>query len=74
MTSISLKTYLGKENIINDDFNDIADFMESVTALFFAAGYSLQTIREGYEDELERVKDYIQSSIDEEQQTTENNE
>lgn len=74
ISTISLKTNLGKENIINDDFCDIDDFMESVTALLFAVDFSLHEIKAGYEAELERVKKRIQREINEEQKATENNE
>ena len=74
ISTISLKTYLGKEIIINNDFSDIADFMESVTSLLFASDHSLHEIKAGYEAELLRVKYEIQCTIDEEQQTTDNNE
>ena len=70
ISTISLKTYLGKEIIINDDFSDVNDLMESVTTLLLAADYCLPTIREGYEAELERVKEYIQCAINEEQKAT----
>lgn len=74
MTSISLKTGFGTEISITDDFTDIADLMESVTTLLVAAGNSIPTIRDGYEAELQRVKEYIQCEIKEEQKATENNE
>lgn len=74
ISTISLKTDLGKEIIINDDFSDIANLMESVTTLLFATEYTLREIKAGYEAELERVKERIQREIKEEQKTTENNE
>ena len=74
ISTISLKTDLGKEIIINDDFSDIANLMESITTLLFATEYTLREIKVGYEAELLRVKYEIQCTINEEQQTTENNE
>lgn len=75
MTStISLKTYLGTEISITEDFTDIEDLMGNVTTLLFASDYSLHEIKAGYEAELERVKSRIQREIKEEQKTTENNE
>lgn len=74
ISKISTKTYLGKEIIINYYFSDIADLMESVTTLLFAAEYTLHEIKAGYEAELEGVKSRIQREIKEEQKTTENNE
>ncbi|MBR4552872.1 MAG: hypothetical protein IKO20_04030 [Bacteroidaceae bacterium] len=74
ISTISLKTDLGEEIIINDDFSDIANLMESVTTLLFATEYTLREIKTGYEAELQRVKYEIQCTVNEEQQTTEKNE
>lgn len=74
ISTISLKTYLGEEIIINDDFSDIANLMESVTTLLFATEYTLREIKAGYEAELERVKSRIKREINEGQKATENNE